>query len=60
MRDLVARSGVSLGVVNRLEGGGCATHTSTAARIVTAFAANGVRLVGDDSYTGAVLMRSGK
>ncbi len=56
MRDLAERSGVSLGAVNRLEGGETASRGATAAKIVAGFEAHGVELVAGDDRTGAVLV----
>lgn len=56
MRDLAERAGVSLGAVNRLEGGETASRGATAARIVAAFNAEGVELVADEERTGALLV----
>lgn len=56
MRDLAERAGVSLGAVNRLEGGESNSRGATAAKIVAAFGAEGVELVADAERTGAVLV----
>lgn len=56
MRDLADRAGLSLGAVNRLEGGETAPRGTTAAKIVAAFEAEGVELVADEERTGAVLV----
>ena len=55
MRDLAERSGIAWTTVNRLEAGSGA-RDSTASKIVAAFAAEGVDLIGDDVRTGAVLV----
>lgn len=54
MRELAERSGVAWTTVNRLEAG-AAARDATAAKIVAAFEAEGVELVGDTERTGAVL-----
>ncbi len=56
MRDLASRSGISLGAVNRLEGGAAKPRRSTAKRIIDAFAAHGVQIVDETSHTGAVMV----
>ena len=56
MRDLVEMAGVSLGAVNRLEGGATASRDATAAKILAAFAAHGVDVTADADKTGAVLV----
>ena len=56
MRDLSAKSGVSLGAVNRLEGGETAPRRGTARKITEAFSSNGVQIVDESAYTGAVIV----
>lgn len=56
MRDLAANSGVSLGAVNRLEGGAAKARRGTAKRIIDAFLTQGVRIVDEPTHTGAVLV----
>ena len=56
MRDLAAHSGVSLGAVNRLEGGEAKARRGTAKRITEAFLSHGVRIVDEPTHTGAVLV----
>lgn len=56
MRDLAERAGVSLGAVNRLEGGETASRGTTADKIAAAFVAEGVELVATEDRTGAVLI----
>lgn len=56
MRDLASQSGVSLGAVNRLEGGEAKPRRGTAKRVVDAFAAHGVQIVDEPAYTGAVMV----
>jgi len=56
MRDLAERAGISLGAVNRLEGGETASRGATAAKILAAFAAEGVELVAEGGRTGALLV----
>jgi predicted transcriptional regulator len=55
MRDLASRSGISLGAVNRLEGGEAKPRRTTAKRVIDAFAAHGVQIVDDTSHTGALM-----
>lgn len=55
MRDLAERAAVSLGAVNRLEGGATAPRGATAKKIIAAFDAEGVELVAAEDRTGAVL-----
>lgn len=55
MRDLAERSGVAWTTINRLEAGSDG-RASTASKIVAAFAAEGVDLIGDDIRTGAILV----
>lgn len=55
MRDLADRAGVSLGAVNRLEGGETASRGGTASKIVAGFEAHGVELIAEEERTGAVL-----
>jgi len=56
MRDLARRSGVSLGAVNRLEGGAARPRRRTAKKVIDAFAAQGVQIVDETAYTGAVMV----
>jgi transcriptional regulator with XRE-family HTH domain len=56
MRDLAQHAGVSLGAVNRLEGGETASRGATAANIIAAFEAEGVEIVSAEDRTGAVLV----
>ncbi|WP_374578532.1 helix-turn-helix domain-containing protein [Phenylobacterium sp.] len=56
MRDLAERAGISLGAVNRLEGGETASREGTAAKITAALAVAGVDIVAGDDRTGAVLV----
>ena len=55
VRDLAAAAGVAWTTVSQFENGR-PMRTSTAAKILEAFAAEGVDLVSDDSMTGAVLV----
>lgn len=55
MRDLAERSGVAWTTINRLEAGATARE-ATAAKIVAAFEAEGVDLVGGPDRAGAVLI----
>ncbi len=56
MRDLASRSGVSLGAVNRLEGGEATPRRGTARKVIDAFTAHGVTIVDEATYTGAVMV----
>jgi len=56
MRDLAEHAGVSLGAVNRLEGGDTASRGGTAAKIIAALEAKGVEIVSAEDRTGAVLI----
>ena len=56
MRDLASRSGVSLGAVNRLEGGEATPRRGTAKKVIDAFTAHGVQIVDEAAYTGAVMV----
>jgi len=56
MRDLAERAGVSLGAVNRLEGGETASRGTTAEKLIAAFVAEGVEIIADADRTGAVLV----
>jgi predicted transcriptional regulator len=56
MRDLAAHSGVSLGAVNRLEGGEATPRRGTAKKVIDAFTVHGVRIVNDANSTGAVIV----
>lgn len=55
MRDLAERSGVAWTTINRLEAGATARE-ATAAKIVAAFEAEGVDLVGGADRAGAVVV----
>lgn len=55
MRELAERSDVAWTTINRLEAGASA-RDATAAKIVAAFAAEGVELTVDAERTGAVLV----
>jgi transcriptional regulator with XRE-family HTH domain len=55
MRDLAERAAVSLGAVNRLEGGGSQSRDGTASKIIAAFEAEGVELITEEEKTGAIL-----
>ncbi|WP_370689224.1 helix-turn-helix domain-containing protein [Phenylobacterium sp.] len=57
MRELGERAGVAWTTINRLEAGTDA-RDATAAKIVAAFAAEGVELVADGARTGALLLHS--
>jgi predicted transcriptional regulator len=54
MRDLAANSGVSLGAVNRLEGGAARPRRGTAKRVTDTFLSHSVQIVDEATYTGAV------
>ena len=56
MRDLAEHAGVSLGAVNRLEGGDTSSRGGTAAKIIAALEAKGVEIVSAEDRTGAVLI----
>lgn len=56
MRDLASNSGVSLGAVNRLEGGAAKARRGTAKRITDAFQTHGVRIIDEPTHTGAVMV----
>ncbi len=56
MRDLASRSGVSLGAVNRLEGGEATPRRGTSRKVIDAFTAHGVQIVDEAAYTGAVMV----
>ena len=55
LQDLARASAVSFETLSRFENGR-AMRDSTATRIVAAFEAHGVELVGDDDRTGAILV----
>jgi predicted transcriptional regulator len=56
MRDLASQSGVSLGAVNRLEGGEATPRRGTSKKVTDAFLAHGVQIVDEPTYTGAVIL----
>ena len=56
MRDLAGKSGVSLGAVNRLEGGAATPRRGTARKVIDSFLAHGVQIVDETAYTGAVMV----
>lgn len=58
MRDLAGKSGVSLGAVNRLEGGAATPRRGTAKKVIEAFLEHGVKIVDEAAYTGAVMVYS--
>jgi predicted transcriptional regulator len=55
MRDLAEHSGVAWTTINRLEAG-TEARESTAAKILEAFAAQGVEVTADKERTGAALV----
>lgn len=60
MRDLASQSGVSLGAVNRLESGEATPRRGTAKKVVDSFLTNGVQIVDEAAYTGAVMVYAKK
>lgn len=56
MRDLASKSGVSLGAINRLEGGEATPRRGTARKVVETFQAHGVRIINEETHTGAVMV----
>ena len=56
MRDLAAKSGLSLGSVTRLEDADTQPRRSTAEKARAAFLAHGVQIVDEAAYTGAVMV----
>ena len=58
MRDLAATAAVAIGTVQSFEAGEKTPHGATLAKLVAAFGAHGVEVIGDDDRTGAVLVFS--
>ena len=56
MRDLASHSGVSLGAINRLEGGEATPRRGTAKKVTETFLTHGVQIVDEPTYTGAVMV----
>jgi transcriptional regulator with XRE-family HTH domain len=56
MRKLAGESAVSLGAVNRLEGGEATPRRGTAKKVTDAFLTHGVQIVDEAAYTGAVMV----
>jgi predicted transcriptional regulator len=56
VRCWVGLCGVSLGAVNRLEGGEATPRRGTAKKVTDAFLTHGVQIVDEAAYTGAVMV----
>ena len=56
MRDLAAAAAVAIGTVQSFEAGEKTPHGATLAKLVAAFDAYGVEVIGGEDRTGAVLV----